>query len=444
MAKTALIATMSMLSALVFMPTAAFGWQGQTLENIAWSDNSLDRLSTFRERLDTPFEALPTPEQEFETLYQINNVAWLINADHELHLSIDGGIFPLNIKIQSFSAKYQNLWIVTDAGELLQWIDSPNGGYFQLSPFQPAQLGSFLMVTYNTAGLPSFVKGFSANRNLEIGKRLNDYDIALVQEDFVYHNLLTRYLELPFQSQITPEHSIWKLLKKGKLTLDGLHRFSIFEFTDFKRHLYSTCYGIFDHANDCLASKGYTTASVHLSDTVRLSVINTHLEAGGSDYDNESRLQQLTELKTEIYEQMNLQAAGIIAGDWNLRWDDERDAPQLAYFHSDLNIQDASKTVATEYQYKHKIDRVMYWHSSSMTLTPLDYRDEEATYKDAAGNPLSDHSPVSVSFLFAESLPQELLSNTVHGQKFTSVEVIGDRLIRVAGKDGKIYLGTYQ
>lgn len=441
MAKTAVIAALSMLSLLA--SASAFSWQGQALENITWSASSTARLATFRAQIDTPFNILAVPTEGLETLHESDNLAWLINTDRELFHSIDGEIFPLDIQILSFSAKHQDIWIISNEGQLFKWTESQNGGYFEYSPFQPAELGTFLMVSYNTAGLPSFVKGFSANRNLEIGQRLNAYDIALVQEDFVYHKLLTRYLELPYQSKVTSEHSFWKLIKKGKLALDGLHRFSNFEFTDFKRHLYSTCFGLFDHANDCLASKGFTTASTHLSNATRMTVINTHLEAGGSDSDNESRLQQLTELKMEIYEQMNAQASGIVAGDWNLRWDDDSDAPQLAYFHTDLAIQDASKSVATETQYLHKIDRIMYWHSQSMTLTPLDYQDEAETYVDAEGNPLSDHTPVSVSFLYANSAPNDMLPSALE-QRFSHVEVIGNRVIRAKRADGKVFLGTYQ
>src|SRR5882724_12042057 len=55
----------------------------------------------------------------------------------------------------------------------------------------PPPQGSFSLLTYNVAGLPIFISQSEPSRNMpEISALLNLYDVAVVQEDFAYHEAL--------------------------------------------------------------------------------------------------------------------------------------------------------------------------------------------------------------------------------------------------------------
>ncbi len=421
---------------LLYLPSnASLAWQGQPLDQIQWSDRALQATASLQNHLATPIPELEPGVSPYTPVFQSEQVSLVIDQDFNLYREFDQALEDLHLTVRSVSGDHHSLWAVSNDGLLYEW----HGDYFELSPFNPAQMGGFHIVTYNTAGLPSFVKGFSAERNLTIGTMLNDYDIALVQEDFVYHKLLTRHIELPFQTQLTPEHNIFRLLKKGRLTLDGLHRFSSLKFTEYQRNFYSTCFGILRAANDCLAFKGYTTASTHLSEQTAIMVINTHLEAGGSTKDIESRIQQLRELKEGINASIDSGQAGIVAGDWNLNWNDPDDAAQLDQFLADLPLHDVSETHASGDLYYSKIDRIFYWNSPGLTLTPIGYADEDERYRDETGAPLSDHSPVSATFIWANATGEQN-----YNTDFVKVEVLGPRLIRVEDQKGRQYLGTFR
>lgn len=66
--------------------------------------------------------------------------------------------------------------------------------------------GDFSMLTYNIAGLPFPLSSAILPRffyTKEIGKRLNAYYVANVQEDFAYHQFLIKKSKMP--SQTPPE-----------------------------------------------------------------------------------------------------------------------------------------------------------------------------------------------------------------------------------------------
>ena len=61
---------------------------------------------------------------------------------------------------------------------------------------------TFSVLTYNVAGLPAGISSSEPDINTPlISPLLNDYDIALVQEDFVYHRDLARDAEHVFHSE---------------------------------------------------------------------------------------------------------------------------------------------------------------------------------------------------------------------------------------------------
>jgi len=62
--------------------------------------------------------------------------------------------------------------------------------------------GEFTLLTYNVAGLPQGISPSNPKKNIPlISPKLNKFEIALVQEDFVYHNELKSKTNHPYQSQ---------------------------------------------------------------------------------------------------------------------------------------------------------------------------------------------------------------------------------------------------
>src|SRR3990172_6481393 len=146
---------------------------------------------------------------------------------------------------------------------------------------QPTETeGQFSLLTYNVAGLP---QGFSASnpeqKIPQISPLLNNYDIALVQEDFYYHN------ELKSQAK-HPHQSIPKAEKEQFRTGDGLNRFSKFAFGNLIRVPWSSCSDA--SGFDCQAKKGFSVAETEITSGIKIAIYNAHLDSGGEPGDIEA------------------------------------------------------------------------------------------------------------------------------------------------------------
>jgi hypothetical protein len=72
----------------------------------------------------------------------------------------------------------------------------------ELAPSEAApRQGQLNVVTYNVAGLPRGLSNVYAQVNLPIiGSLVSKFDLALVQQDFAYPELLRQRLRLPYRS----------------------------------------------------------------------------------------------------------------------------------------------------------------------------------------------------------------------------------------------------
>ena len=62
------------------------------------------------------------------------------------------------------------------------------------------------IVTYNTHGLPAWIAGDDPERRFPlIGRLLDAYDLAVVQEDFYHHELLLGAITLPLDTEALPD-----------------------------------------------------------------------------------------------------------------------------------------------------------------------------------------------------------------------------------------------
>jgi hypothetical protein len=248
--------------------------------------------------------------------------------------------------------------------------------------------GELVVLTYNVAGLPDFVSGSNPSVNIRaISPLLNGYDLALVQEDFWYHDQLAAQANHPYRSEPSVSSPMpWAM---G----DGLNRFSRFPFQDLTRVAWGACHGVIGAEKDCLTTKGFTVAITALGPGTSLCLYNLHMDAGGDDGDVNARRQQAEQLAVD----MATRCAGlavIVAGDTNLRAGRPADLFILNTLLEGSGLNDSCRVLSCDDE---RIDRMLYRSSPSLLIMPLTWETPEE-FVDAAGNPLSDHEPVAVRF----------------------------------------------
>lgn len=253
--------------------------------------------------------------------------------------------------------------------------------------FKPAPAsGEFSLLTYNVAGLPQGVSASNPEKNIPlISPLLNKFDLALVQEDFYYHEQLRAQAQHPYQS-------IPKAPAAQFTDGDGLNQFSDFPFANFLREPWQHCSN--DDASDCLAKKGFSAAETEIAPGIIIDVYNLHLDAGGTAEDITARERQIEQLIRRV-QARSAGRAVIIAGDTNLRTDSRReDDVMLETLLTELDLSDACRALGCGIE---QIDRVLFRSSDELTLSPLSWQ-LDPDFVDESGRSLSDHPAVSVVF----------------------------------------------
>jgi endonuclease/exonuclease/phosphatase family metal-dependent hydrolase len=249
----------------------------------------------------------------------------------------------------------------------------------------PAARGKLRLVTYNVAGLPEGISRSHPLRFLPlIGKLLNQYDLALVQEDFAYPLELRRELGLPHRS---PAFVRGKRIDFG----DGLSEFSRVPFSGFEREAWTACNGFLSAYFDCLTPKGFSFARHELAPGAFVDVYNVHLDAGSADGDARARQAQLLQLSAAILRR-SADHAVIVAGDTNIH----AGRRELLYAFAERNgLSEAC--AALHCAEPRRIDRVFFRSSPELNLNALSWT-TDSRFVDTQGNALSDHLPVAVEF----------------------------------------------
>jgi endonuclease/exonuclease/phosphatase family metal-dependent hydrolase len=259
-------------------------------------------------------------------------------------------------------------------------------------PHSGARDGRFDVVTYNVAGLPEGLSKVRPLANLPlIGAQLNKFDLALVQEDFAYPELLRERLLLPYRSAAFVRG---KELHFG----DGLSLFSRLPIGDVARSPWAACHGVVDAYFDCLTPKGFASSRVELSPGVFIDTYNVHFDAGGSEPDVRARQAQVRQL-TEAIRSSSEGHAVILAGDFNLTL---RELPGFKQAMSSIGLLDTCEEVRCGQALR--LDRILFRNNDQLRLTPRAWR-LAAGFRDARGRPLSDHDPVAVTFRWQTPSP---------------------------------------
>ena len=280
-----------------------------------------------------------------------------------------------------------------------------------------SESGEFTSLSYNVAGLPQEISQVNPEEHIPlISPLLNDYDLVLTQEDFdwwmpvldsidfaMYHTRLRAQVDYPYQSERHPGPEavgIDVATERPALYVgDGLGLLSRFPFDEFRRVPWQMCGA---GAADCLAIKGFAMARVELAPGVIIDVYDLHADAGSGDDDNAARAAGFDELAAYI-EANSAGNAVILGGDTNLHTDPESDDPDD---REDARVWEAflARTGlidvcdALDCTEPDRIDKFAFRGEGGIDIEPLTWIFEVDKFRDAAGEPLSDHDALAVSW----------------------------------------------
>lgn len=245
--------------------------------------------------------------------------------------------------------------------------------------------GRFEIVTYNVAGLPEGLSNVHPVANLPvIGSLLNKFDVALVQEDFAYPELLRQRSTFSYRS---PGFVRGQQLHFG----DGLSLFSRFPTRAIAREPWAACHGVVDSYFDCLTPKGLASWQVEVSPGIFIDVYDVHLDAGVTRSDTEVRQAQLSQLGAAI-QRASVERVVVLGGDFNLT---AAELPAFKKLIASLGLVDVCEQLRCGQPTR--LDRVLFRSSSRVRLRARGWR-LASGFRDARGRSLSDHEPVVASF----------------------------------------------
>lgn len=276
------------------------------------------------------------------------------------------------------------------------------------------QSGEFLALTYNVAGLPDILSDSEPAINTPfISPLLNDYDLVLVQEDWltpdpnpsdlvVYHDLLAAEARHPYQSVPMPVPFGTDPERPQAVLSDGLNRFSWTEFGPMTHVRWEGCFGGFDTSDggaaDCLALKGFAVARHVLAPGIEVDIYDVHGEAGSTDKDQALSAAGFQQLATFINE-YSAGRAVILGGDTNLHTDPgDPDEAVWDDFQAAADMLDVCAVVDCGAD-STSIDKFAFRSSEHLTIEPLSHRFEREKFVRSSDKaPLSDHDALAVRF----------------------------------------------
>lgn len=288
---------------------------------------------------------------------------------------------------------------------------------------QEAVGGSFSVLSYNVAGLPQEISTENPKDHLPlISPLLEDYDVVLTQEDFDwwrpaldgldfvnYHERLRADVSHEHRSAQFPgpEATGVDVAARPQLQVgDGLGFLSRLAFDDEQRVPWQGCFGGLDTSDggaaDCLSSKGFAMVRMTLSDGVEVDVYTLHGEAGGTPEDQQLQVDDFTEVAAFIAANSEGRAV-ILGGDTNLHTDSDHpdasgdaDTQIWADFLAAADLTDAC--AATDCPETDSIDKIAYRSSDGVKLDATSLEFPRDRFRDPAGEDLSDHPPLVVTF----------------------------------------------
>lgn len=273
--------------------------------------------------------------------------------------------------------------------------------------------GKFSVITYNVAGLPQIISSAVTSRAssiAEIGKRLNDYDIVHVQEDFNYNTELYGGNSHPYRSK-----------SMGPIPFgDGLNTLSKFPISNVERVEWTDCAGA-----DCLTSKGFTRSRVQIAHQVYIDFYNVHANASNYPFAAAARCKNIHQLSRYIKTHSGNNAV-VVMGDMNAHYCYKSD--NIRDLLRENGLDDAWVILNKKGEFPkptadppgssilsltdtcESIDKILFRNSEEIQLSPGHYQVPKVFFSDGEGRPLSDHHPVSLlfSWILKRNLTSEL------------------------------------
>ena len=244
------------------------------------------------------------------------------------------------------------------------------------------------ILVYNTHGLPEiFISDNPKMRFPVIGKKTQDFSIALLQEDYSHHEELLSGLA---KESLAIRGGLGGRLICPFCTGSGLT--SVFNLpknwtVDVENQTYDTCSGWLRGANDCFAYKGFQLIKITLPSNKRFFIVNTHMDAGKRDSDRASRERQLEQIISTIKQRTTTEAL-IVAGDLNLNSKNPEDVKLLENFKEELGLTDSF----TGHKISKKwtiLDYILYKQGEALEFKSISVGEDESFVTEEG--PLSDH-----------------------------------------------------
>ena len=244
------------------------------------------------------------------------------------------------------------------------------------------------ILVYNTHGLPEiFISDNPKKRFPVIGKKTQDFNISLLQEDYSHHEELSSGLA---KESLAIRGGLGGSLICPFCTGSGLT--SLFNLpknwtVDVENQTYDTCSGWLRGANDCFAYKGFQIIKITLPSNKRFFVVNTHMDAGKRNSDRASRERQLEQIISTIKQRTTTEAL-IVAGDLNLNSKNPGDVKLLENFKEELRLTDSF----TGHKISKKwtiLDYILYKQGEELEFKIISVGEDDSFVTEEG--PLSDH-----------------------------------------------------
>lgn len=279
--------------------------------------------------------------------------------------------------------------------------------------------GEISALTYNVAGLPEALSGSDPEVNTaQIGPKLNAFDLVLLQETWktpepnplaptrVYYEILEKASTHTYQAPMPDQPLGNNPDRPSALLADGLGFLSNFPLGEVTHVAWDGCFGGADTSDrgaaDCLAFKGFAVTTITPADGVTIDVYNLHGEAGSSETDQPLQADDYEQLAAYISEHSKGHAI-ILGGDTNLHIEEDPENPQdvadakiWATFLDATGLTDSCDP--DECDDTPRIDKFAYRNGDSVELGVVDRKVETKRFTDDAGEQLSDHQAVAVTF----------------------------------------------
>ena len=253
------------------------------------------------------------------------------------------------------------------------------------------------VLAYNTHGLPSILAADKPRIRFPIiASLVTRYDLALLQEDFAHHDLLVQNLTKKsgvFRGE-NPKIARCFVCAPSGLTLITQTLDKDWKIKKSSFHAFEECSGWLSRLNDCFAQKGFQEIAFVSTSGHELLLINTHLDAGRSQWDREARKKQLEQLAFSIEKAVRKEAI-IVGGDFNLDWDDNEDKKLLYSFLDRLKLTLAVRGGASNKRWR-TLDYIFFRSGLNAQLRVADSGEDFSFSPDS--QPLSDHPAIYANF----------------------------------------------